>query len=203
AVHRVHDLLDVLDPRLVGAAEPDGVDAGVGDHLGDALPIAKRTGSIIVSNFEIAQYCEKQGAKVHAMHIGGAHSFAFGKVKLTPAWHGSSFPDGTYGGTPAGLLFTLDGKTIYHAGDTGLFGDMKLIGESHTIDLALLPIGDNFTMGITDAVKAVEFVSPKFAVPIHYNTFPVIIADPNEFKKLCESKGHQVKVLKFGEEIEL
>ncbi len=172
-----------------------------GDHLGDALPIAKRTGSIIVSNFEIAQYCEKQGAKVHAMHIGGAHSFAFGKVKLTPAWHGSSFPDGTYGGTPAGLLFTLDGKTIYHAGDTGLFGDMKLIGESHTIDLALLPIGDNFTMGIDDAVKAASLIKPKMVIPMHFNTFDAIKADPEEFLHKMKQIGLHVQLLEPGQSI--
>jgi L-ascorbate metabolism protein UlaG (beta-lactamase superfamily) len=172
-----------------------------GDHLGDAIPIAKRNGAVIVSNFEISQYCEKNGAKVHAMHIGGSHTFDFGKVKLTPAWHGSSFPDGTYGGTPAGLLFNIDGKTIYHAGDTGLFGDMKLIGEIAPIDLALLPIGDNFTMGIDDAAKAVSLLKPKIAVPMHYNTFDVIKADPEEFIKKIQALGFQGQRLQPAQDI--
>lgn len=174
-----------------------------GDHLGDAIPIAKRTGAVIISNFEITQYCEKHGATTHGMHIGGSHEFAFGKVKLTPAWHGSSFPDGTYGGTPAGCLIMMDGKTIYHSGDTGLFMDMQLIGEMNPVDLALLPIGDNYTMGIDDAVKAVSFLKPKMVVPMHYNTFDVIKADPNDFIKRIELLGVKAKALSPGETVQL
>jgi len=112
-------------------------------------------------------------------------------------------PDGHYGGVAAGVILTIEGKNIYHTGDTGLFYDMKLIGEMTAIDVMLLPIGDNFTMGITDAVKATEFVSPKLAVPMHYNTFPVIKADPDEFRKKAEAKGIKVRVMNYGEEIEL
>jgi L-ascorbate metabolism protein UlaG (beta-lactamase superfamily) len=147
-----------------------------GDHLGDALPIAKRTGATVISNNEIHNYLSKQGAKTHGMHIGGAHVFPFGKVKLTIAHHGSAFPDGSYGGAPCGFLLWLDGKVFYHAGDTALTYDMKLYGEEG-IDVAMLPIGDNFTLGPEDAVKAVGFLQPKTAVLMHYNTFQVIAQD--------------------------
>ncbi|MBL7993941.1 metal-dependent hydrolase [bacterium] len=174
-----------------------------GDHLGDAIPIARRTGAIIISNFEITQFCEKHGAKTHGMHIGGSHEFPFGKIKLTPAWHGSSFPDGTYGGTPAGCLITMDGKTIYHAGDTGLFMDMQLIGEMNPIDLALLPIGDNFTMGIPDAVKAVSLLKPKMVIPMHYNTFDIIKADPEDFISKIKQPGVTAQVVNPGQSVQL
>ena len=112
-------------------------------------------------------------------------------------------PDNQYAGEASGVLITIGGKTIYHTGDTGLFYDMKLIGEMNPIDYMLLPIGDNFTMGIKDAVKAVELANPKNAIPMHYNTFPVIVSDPNEFKKLIDAKGINCRVMRFGEEIEL
>lgn len=151
---------------------------GHGDHYGDTTEIAKRTGAIVVGNFEIYNYALAQGVeKAHPMHIGGGFNFRFGRVKMTIAHHGSSMPDGSYGGNPAGLLLTLEDKVIYHAGDTALFSDMKLIGEAG-IDLAILPIGDNFTMGPDDALRAVDFLQPKKVFPIHYNTFPVIETDP-------------------------
>jgi len=174
-----------------------------GDHIGDSFEIAKRCKSTFISVNELANYCSSKGFKAHNMHIGGGHNFEFGRVKFTIAHHGSMTPDNRYGGEPAGVIISADGKIVYHTGDTGLFYDMKLIGEMNSIDYMLLPIGDNFTMGITDAVKAVELVSPKLAIPMHYNTFPVIEADPNEFKKLVDSKGKKARVLNFGEEIEL
>ena len=174
-----------------------------GDHVGDAFSIAKRNNPLFICVNELANYCASKGFKAHNMHIGGAYNFEFGRLKFTIAHHGSMTPDGTYGGEPAGVLLTIDGKIIYHTGDTGLFYDMKLIGETNKIDYMLLPIGDNFTMGIDDAVKAVEFVAPKKAIPMHYNTFPVIKADPEEFRKKAEAKGFKVKVMKFGEEISL
>jgi L-ascorbate metabolism protein UlaG (beta-lactamase superfamily) len=174
-----------------------------GDHLGDGFDIAKRCGSMFICVNELAEYCKSKGFNAHNMHIGGGHNFDFGRVKFTIAHHGSLTPDNHYGGEPAGVIISADGKNIYHTGDTGLFYDMKLIGEITPIDYMLLPIGDNFTMGINDAVKAVELVSPKMAIPMHYNTFPVIEADPTEFKKLIELKGFKAKVLNFGEEIEL
>jgi L-ascorbate metabolism protein UlaG (beta-lactamase superfamily) len=151
-----------------------------GDHLGDAVPIALRTGATIVANHEIATVLAKEGATVHGMHIGGGHTFPFGHVKFTIAHHGSSFPDGSYGGNPCGFLLTIEGKRIYHACDTGLFYDMKLIGEGG-LDVAILPIGDNYTMGPADALRAVRLLEPKAVLPIHYDTFEVISQDANLF----------------------
>ncbi len=202
-----------IDPFLEGnpmaALKPANVKADFivvthahGDHLGDAIPIAKASNGTIISNFEIVNYVTAQGAKGHPMHIGGAHEFPFGKVKLTPAWHGSSFPDGSYGGTPAGVVLSVEGKNIYHTGDTGLFSDMRLIGEMTPIDIFLVNIGDNFTMGIDDAVKAVEFVQPKLTIPMHYKTFDVIDVNPQEFVSKVKAKGFEVKLLEVGETLE-
>lgn len=177
----------LIDPFLSGNAmadvKPERVKADYilvshahGDHLGDAVPIARRTGAEVISNFEIANYMEQQQVKAHAMHIGGARVFPFGKVKLTIAHHGSSFPDGSYGGNPCGFLLWLEGKVLYFAGDTALTYDMKLYGEEG-IDVAMLPIGDNFTMGPEDAVKAAGFLQPKLAMLMHYNTFGAIAQD--------------------------
>jgi L-ascorbate metabolism protein UlaG (beta-lactamase superfamily) len=174
-----------------------------GDHLGDAFSIADRCKVTFICVNELAEYCKSKGYNAHNMHIGGGYNFDFGRVKFTIAHHGSQTPDNYYAGEPAGVIVSADGKNVYHTGDTGLFYDMKLIGEMTPIDYMLLPIGDNFTMGITDAVKAAELTSPEVAIPMHYNTFPVIEADPNEFKKKAEAKGIVGKVLKFGEEIEL
>jgi L-ascorbate metabolism protein UlaG (beta-lactamase superfamily) len=173
-----------------------------GDHLGDSLTIAQRTNPLFICVNELAEWLKTKGANAHNMHIGGSRNFAFGTVKFTIAHHGSITPDGQYGGEPAGVIIKINGKTIYHTGDTGLFYDMKLIGELNEVDYMFLPIGDNFTMGIDDAVKAVEFVKPKVAVPIHYNTFPVIESDPELFKEKLESKGLNCQIIKFGEEIE-
>ena len=163
---------------------------GHNDHVGDTVVIAKANDSLVIAPFELAEYLEWQGVRTHGMHIGGAYQFEFGKVKFTQAFHGSSYVteknEIIYTGMPAGILFSAEGKTIYHAGDTALFGDMKLIGERHPIDLAFLPIGDNFTMGIEDAAYAVELLNPQAVVPIHYNTFPPIKQDPNDFKELVK-----------------
>jgi L-ascorbate metabolism protein UlaG (beta-lactamase superfamily) len=151
------------------------------DHMGDALAIARRTGATIVGIFEIATWFERQGVEAHGMSIGGGHQFPWGWVKLTQAWHGSTYEDeqGMHTlGTPAGFLVRVGERLLYHAGDTGLFGDMALIGRAG-IDLALLPIGDNFTMGPDDALEAVKLLKPKQVVPIHFNTFPVVQQDPH------------------------
>lgn len=176
---------------------------GHGDHLGDALKIAKRVDPLFICCNELANYIIKKGFRAHNMHIGGAHNFDFGRIKFTIAHHGSMTPDEYYAGEPAGVLISCDGVTVYHTGDTGLFYDMKLIGEMNSIDYMLLPIGDNFTMGINDAVKAVELTQPKVAIPMHYNTFPVINANPNEFIEKVKQKGYGGKVMEFGEEIKL
>ncbi len=174
-----------------------------GDHIGDAFSIAERCDSTFICVNELANYCADKGFKAHNMHIGGGHDFEFGRVKFTIAHHGSMTPDNQYAGSPSGVVLSIDGINLYHTGDTGLFYDMKLIGEMTALDYMLLPIGDNFTMGITDAVKAVELANPKYAIPMHYNTFSVIAADPNEFKKKIEIIGKKCIVMDFGQEIEL
>jgi L-ascorbate metabolism protein UlaG (beta-lactamase superfamily) len=174
---------------------------GHGDHLGDAVPIARANDATIIAPNELGVYVSKQGAKAHNMHIGGAYNFPFGRVKLTIAHHGSAAGDGLeYTGNPCGFLITMGGKTMYHAGDTGLFYDMKLIGDMNKIDLAFLPIGDNFTMGVDDAVKAVEFLRPTKVVPIHYKTWEVIDTEPLEFAE--KAKGTKVVIIKPGESVE-
>jgi L-ascorbate metabolism protein UlaG (beta-lactamase superfamily) len=174
-----------------------------GDHVGDSFDIAKRSDPLFICVNELASYCAEKGFRAHNMHIGGSYEFDFGRLKFTIAHHGSMTPDGTYGGEPAGVVLTIEGKSIYHTGDTGLFYDMKLIGEMTPIDFMLVPIGDNFTMGIRDAVKAVELADPSVAIPMHYDTFPVIQADPKEFKAQVERIGKKAIVMDYGQEIEL
>lgn len=161
---------------------------GHGDHVGDAQAIAKRNNALIISNFEIAGWFAEQGLESHAQHLGGGFHHPFGYLKLTLALHGSALPDGGYGGNPAGLLLTTpNGKKIYMAGDTGLFGDMQLIGDEG-IDLAVIPIGDNYTMGPDDALRAVKLLQPKVVIPIHYNTWPLIKQDPQAWKQRVEAE---------------
>ena len=158
---------------------------GHNDHVGDTVEIAKNNDALVIGTAEIADYLGSKGVKTHGLHIGGGFNFEFGRVKLTQAFHGSGYVNENneivYLGMPAGVLLTVDGKTIYHAGDTGLFGDMKLIGERHPIDIAFLPIGDNYTMGPDDAAFAAELLQAKKVVPIHYDTFPLLKQDPQAF----------------------
>ncbi len=180
------------------------VSHGHGDHLGDTVSIAKRTGATVISNFEIATWLQNQGLEnVHPQHIGGGFDYPWGRVKLTIAHHGSALPDGSYGGNPCGFLLYLEGRKIYHACDTGLFYDMHLIGQEG-IDLAILPIGDNFTMGPDDALRAVQLIAPKKVLPIHYNTFDVIAQDPLAWKSRVEGDTDtEVVILEPGQQIEL
>ncbi|MEK5207840.1 L-ascorbate metabolism protein UlaG, beta-lactamase superfamily [Psychrobacillus psychrotolerans] len=205
----------LIDPFITGNGQTD-LDAakekvdvilvthGHNDHLGDTVDLAKRNNATVIATFELANYVESFGINVHAMGIGGSYDFEFGTVKFTQAFHSSSFTteDGEiiYGGMPAGVLFTSEGKTIYHAGDTALFGDMKLIGERNNIDVAFLPIGDNFTMGPEDAAYAVQLLKPQIVVPVHYNTFPPIKQDPQIFKNLVETA--EVQVLSAGDYVQ-
>ena len=162
---------------------------GHSDHIGDTVEIARRNKSLIITNHEIAAYLGKFKLKTHAMHIGGRTKFDFGTVKMTNALHGSGISDNgnmIYGGNPGGFVIEIDGKKIYHAGDTGLTYDMKLL-EDEKIDIAFLPIGGNYTMDIDDAVKAADFIKAKTVVPMHYNTFGLITADPELFKNKVKS----------------
>lgn len=180
------------------------VSHGHGDHVGDTVSIAKRCGATVISNFEIATWLGNQGVKVHPQHLGGGFHHPFGYLKLTLALHGSALPDGSYGGNPAGFLLTTKaGEKIYMACDTGLFGDMRLIGEEG-LDLAVLPIGDNFTMGPEDALRALRLLQPRFVIPIHYNTWELIQQDVTAWAKRVEAEGHtRVSLLKPGESFSL
>lgn len=179
----------LFDPFLtnnpLAAATADEVEAEIillshahGDHLGDTVAIAKRTGAKVISNAEIIGWLARHGVENgHAQNTGGGFDHGFIHVKQTIAFHSSSFPDGTYGGDPNGfILTTKDGQRLYFAGDTALFGDMKLIGDAN-IDIAFLPIGDNYTMGPQDSIYAIKMIHPKVVVPMHYNTFPGITVD--------------------------
>ena len=195
-----------LSPVTADNVEADFilVSHGHGDHVGDTISIAKRTGATVVSNYEIQNWLANQGIEnAHPMHIGGGFDFDWGRVKLTIAHHGSALPDGSYGGNPCGFLLTIQDKNIYHACDTGLFYDMKLIGEEG-IDLAILPIGDNFTMGPDDALRAVKLIEPKQVVPIHYDTFDVIKQDPQAWAIRVEKETDaKVMVMQPGDTLEI
>ena len=205
----------VVDPFLggnpVASIKPDAVQAnfilishGHDDHVGDSVAIAQRTRAMVISVNEIALWFANQGIDSHGQHIGGGYKYPFGYLKLTLALHGSELPDGSSGGNPCGFLLTTnDGKKIYMAQDTGLFGDMTLIGDEG-IDLALLPIGDNFTMGPNDALRAVKLIRPKAVIPIHYNTFPLIAQDANAWAARVEQETDtDAVVLKPGESYSL
>ncbi len=205
----------LIDPFITGnpmaTIKPEDIAAdyilvshGHEDHLGDTLDIAKRTGAMVITNFEIHNWLIGQGIEnIHPQHIGGGFDYPWGRVKLTIAHHGSGLPDGSYGGNPCGFLLYLQGKKIYHACDTGLFYDMKLIGEEG-IDLAILPIGDNFTMGPDDALRAVRLIQPRMAVPIHYNTFDVIKQDPHAWAATVEQEtSTKVSVITPGDGFEI
>jgi L-ascorbate metabolism protein UlaG (beta-lactamase superfamily) len=170
------------------------------DHVIDLVDIARRTAAPVITNFEIANWLGEKGINAHAQHIGGGFHHPFGYLKLTQALHGSGLPDFAYGGNPCGfLLTTSSGVKVYLACDTGLFGDMRLIGEEG-IDLAVLPIGDNFTMGPDDAVRAVKLIQPKHVIPVHYNTWELIAQDPEAWARRVEIEtDSQPHVLKPGE----
>lgn len=176
---------------------------GHSDHLGDTIELAKKSDALIIANHEISAYLDKFNLRTHAMHIGGRTNFDFGTVKMTNALHGSGISENDnmiYGGNPGGFVIEVNGKKIYHAGDTGLTYDMKLL-EDEKIDVAFLPIGGNYTMDIEDAVKAADFIKSKIVVPMHYNTFEIIKADPEIYKN--KVKSSEVRILNVNENMQL
>lgn len=180
------------------------VSHGHGDHFADCVKLAKQTGATVISTYELVNFCQAQGVeKGHGMNIGGAYVFDFGRVKLTPALHTGSIEgdDGTHTTEPAGFLISLDGgERIYHAGDTALIMDLQLLNGS--VDVAILPIGDNYTMGPEDAARAVEMIGPSVVIPMHYNTFPVIEQNPEGFRTLVGDRA-KVVILNPGDSYEI
>lgn len=168
---------------------------GHGDHIADTVPLAKATGAQVIANFEICNWLNKQGCEnTWAMNTGGSYQFPFGRVKMTPALHSSGLPDGSYGGDPGGFLIFSEGKTIYIAGDTALFSDMALIGSAG-LDLAIIPTGDNFTMGPDDALEALRFLNPTIVIPCHYGTFPMLVPDMNDWAASVRASTTVVPVI--------
>lgn len=200
----------LIDPFLTGnpkaAVTAEEVPAdlilvshGHGDHVGDAVAIAQRTGATVVTNYEISNWLQQAPrglAKVHGLQHGGGFTFDTGeRVKLTLAFHGSVLPDGTYGGNPCGFVVTFpDGTKVYDAADTALFGDMALIGDEG-LDLAILPIGDYYTMGPDDALRAVKLLKPRYVLPIHYNTFPPIVQDAAAWGERVKNETKAIPVV--------
>lgn len=174
-----------------------------GDHLGDTVAIAKRTGAKVIAAVEVVNGLAEEGVEGIGMNVGGGADLPFGRVTFTPAWHSSSFPDGRYGGTPMGVLIRIGGVTVFHAGDTALFSDLALVAR-HGIDVALVPIGDHFTMGPDDALEAVRLLRPAHVVPVHYDTFPPIVQDAAAFAERVRAETEATPhVLAPGQSLEL
>ena len=198
----------LIDPFLVCSPDynPEGVtDIFVthahGDHLGSAIEISKRTGATITAIFELANYCEKKGVKVNGIGVGNWQNYSWGKAIATPAYHSSSTMDGAYGGNPCGYVFEIDGATAYHAGDTSLMQEMKTIGELYRPDVAMLPVGGQFTMDIEHAIIAADWLKVTGVIPMHYNTFDAISVDIKEFERLIREKGKLPLILKVGQKM--
>jgi len=183
---------------------PDEVEAevifvshGHGDHMGDTLPIAQRTGALVITNAEIGGWLRAKGIQnVHGQNTGGGADHGWFHARLTIAFHSSTLPDGASGGSPNGFIVTAkdSGQRLYFAGDTALFSDMKLIGDER-IDVAFLPIGDYFTMGPDDAIKAVKLLNPRYVIPMHYNTFDLIAVDVSDWANRVSSETNAVPIV--------
>ncbi len=193
-----NELAKSIDPSSL---QPDFILLSHGhiDHVDDAVGIAKQSGAEIIATFEVATWMENQGiVNVHAMNTGGARNFSFGRVKLTTANHSSSFPDGSYAGNPVGFVVESTAGNFYYSGDTALTLDMKLIGEATKLDFAILSIGDNFTMGVDDAITASDFIGCKKVMGVHYDTFPPIILNHDEAKAKFAAAGKRLLLLEIG-----
>ena len=169
-----------------------------GDHLGSAVEISKLTGAPITAVFELANYCAQKGASVNDIGLGSWREYEWGRAAAVPAFHSSSTPDGIYGGCPCGFVFDVDGKTLYHAGDTALNSEMKVIGEVYQPDIAMLPIGGKYTMDIEHAVKAAEWLGASEIIPMHYNTFEAISVNIADFERQIREIGKIPRVLKIN-----
>jgi len=200
------------NPHTEGIVRADDLNPDVillthahGDHWGDTPDIATRTGAPVIAQFEITNYLQSQHdhENVHPMNTGGSAEFDWGRVTMTWARHSSSFPDGTYGGNPAGFVLELDGKTVYAAGDTDRFAEMAWYGDDFSIDLALLPVGDDFTMGPAEAARAVRMLKAGLAIPIHWGTFPLLTGDPDDFVTRVENDGGSARKLRPGQSLDL
>ena len=210
---RTGDATLLFDPFLTGNKFAAGVTApeelspdvillthAHGDHWGDTLEIAQRSGALVVANFEITNYVQAQGhANVHSLNTGGSWTFEWGTVTQTHALHSSSFPDGTYGGNPNGYVVQADGQCLYNTGDTAPFAEMAWIGEDFDVDVMLMPVGDCFTMGIQGSVRAAGMVGATLNLPLHYNTFPPIEMDISDWTQAMDAAGLPSRVLVPGE----
>ncbi len=194
-----NELASAIDIQTI-PADAILVSHGHVDHVADAVAIAKRTGAPVISNWEIVDWFGKQGvANGHPMNHGGAWNFPFGRVKYTHAVHSSGLPDGTYGGNPGGFVVQTGGMTFYYSGDTALTLDMKLTGEEFDLSLAILPVGDNFTMGPADALRAADFLNVDRVIGVHFDTFPYIKIDHAEATSLFAATGKTLILPKIGE----
>lgn len=192
------------NPNSVFKISPDKikdilVTHGHGDHLGDAIPLSKKTGAQITTIFELANYCQTMGATVNGINMGGRIKLNGAFAKFMPAFHSSSTPDGKYAGMPSSIILEIGGKRIYHAGDTCLHQEMKVIGEFFKPDIAFLPIGSHYTMDVNEAATAAQWLNTQTVIPMHYNTFPVINADVQCFKEKIEKEGKKCVILNPGE----
>ena len=198
----------LIDPFLVKSPnyEPENVSDifvthGHGDHLGSAIEISKNNGSTITAIFELANYCSSKGANANGISLGGWIKYDWGKVIAVPAFHSSSTPEGYYAGCPCGYIFEIEDKRIYHAGDTCLNSEMKIIGKVYKPDIAILPIGGHYTMDIENAVIAAQWLEAKHIIPMHYNTFEAIQINTTELETKFNKINKNVIVLKIGESL--